>query len=432
MKTTKKIIAIILCIATIMSLAATSAFAADKTVEWMINSHTDYSYGRDYSYGGKVTVGENTIVPVKGDSGFAEYFYYSFEVEKAGYYSFITAQIKGNYFSGGSVAEASETGTVYDNMPIFFIDSEKYKDDIAYVYYLEEKEYYVRVELWYGDDYEIDPNSKGILDIEYYAESITDVQIDENSTKNLIYGDDIDLGALKDGRSIGTQFAYSVTFSNGKVHTTDCTYTFFKFKNEPVSGENEITLIFPGFEKDITVTAYNIEELVESVTVSNLNEACIVYKDYMGMIHEPDVANKPAVFTIKYVGGKTEEITVDDSGDFVSLWGFRTYHLSRNYIESPDGDYTFSVELAKHDFINKPCEIKEYSVSENAAVLKDNISTSLARLVRFTINALGNSVDFRNSLEDRLLYFGQSFTFIKSMGTVVFNQLKAFADYYKS
>ncbi len=429
MKKGKKLIAVILCIATLMSLAVTSAFAANDSVDWVFNPDTDYRLIETYHYAGEISVGENIVSPIIVDGNYVENGYYILDVDKPGYYAVTTVQKSGDFLSGGYVAEASDSGTVYDTMSAFFIDSEKYDEETAHVYYLEEKQYFISSDWWY--DEEINGNSKGIIDISYFAEEISEVEIIEASTQSLIYGDDIDTYALENGKRVGTQFGYTVTFSNGKRHEEDYAYTKIRFNNKPVSGENDVTLLFPGYEKDITITAYYIDDLIESVTLSKLERHTVLNKDYSGKVYRTyaSTTDETEIITFELTDGTTKKFELPlGENDYLNVFNdYRSCFFSKDYIDHPDGSYTFEVCIAGKEYISIPCVIKEYNFKENLNALKHNLSDEVSFLISRSNIYFKCAFDFESyTADEQASYFIMGLNSIRYVSDAVLNHLNLF------
>ena len=265
MKTAKKLTALFLCLAMLLSVGVIGAGAIEKgdEIEFTYTDDDGDTFNYIYSYQGTLTEGLNSF-PNNYD-----YEAYSFDAEKAGYYYVVSS------FCSVDIAEKCENNTASGR-----IKQEDWLHDsnsnIGSLFYLpagtsvflinNRAEYY----------------SSSVY-IEYYGEfesfSVPD--------KEVCYLSGYDFGIIETDNNGSTQYEYyfypfalDFHFSNGKTLFSDRDFSeHFYSDSKMVNGENVLIADFVNEKLQIKLDLYEISYFVEKMEFSNIDKY-LNYKEY--------------------------------------------------------------------------------------------------------------------------------------------------------
>ncbi len=433
-KTLKSIICSILAI--MLALGSITAFAADADgiITWVHELSDETFYCQ---YAGNLKLGENKLdnlvaegeditleCPDKEEVTFD--ICYDFNADKAGYY-FIT--VDGSYdVEFGIVAEKSEGNTAYNTKETERVYSKDDNFEGTLVYLEKGRQLFAEnpfVQLYtYGEYEDITVN------IEYYGEKITDIEIADEYLKNLVIGYDLEQGETRQV----IRFDADIIFSSGKKIGTDKNFECFSDKkiNE---GNNTLTLKYLGFEKKITVEAYGIEKYIKSISQANPEKRLEIKKDYLGQISHADFYDNADTVTVTFTDNSTKNYKFTSSAAIEI--GEREYFIFCNYIDSDsdtyyyDGDISYIIEIAGKTYVKLPCKITENSFTENLAVLKSALSESISSALYYTEDYMQVAFFGKDlSIADRAGCFARGIDFFCSIGSRIVKNVNAFINYY--
>ncbi len=423
MKATKKITAILLCIAMLLGISATSAFALeiDDTVEWSIDG--DYLAGT-FIYGGTLKEGAQDL------EGGRDYdtnsLCYEFAAEKDGYYK-ITVYASEIPWVG--IADSYTSSTASGTLDYLWYGNETETDaerkDFC-LYYLSKGTYLV------GMDFSTENHAACEVRVDYIAESITDVTFDEKVTKDLIISEDV----WEEEELHYFETDYTITFSNGEKLELDYDNSFSLIADldKPwAEGENKLTIVLPGYEKEITATAYEITHFVKDIEIPNIDDYLVSYEWYSGYGYYKFGETEEDVI-VTYTDGtkKTFNYFYDGENDIyntdITLPNGREIHLY-TYQESDEdtGKRIFYAGIAGHRYIEEECEIKKVSFANNLSELGENIE----RYFTWYINDFSwyiESLQYCDSIEEFLTRIGRIFgsDLFRNIG----DEISDFINYY--
>ena len=364
MKTAKKTLAIILCIATLFSLCVTgaSALQTGDTVTWI-----DEYYEEEMTlpYKGFVQEGDTDFEEVAEDY----YCCYEFEATKDGYYKISSPDcVLNSYF-----AETYTDTTAKNYKDNIYIGYES--DDGCYydsrIYYLEKGLHLLVAQFYSGCDFDTD------LTIEYYADTISEVKYDEELLDSVIDGfDDVYVNEYENVITIYSNI--EITFSKSGDETT-ITRGWFEcaYDGEIVKGENNVTLVLPGYEKETTITFYDESDFVESIECANANDyldAIIYYTGYNYGYADLDGLQ----ITVNFTDGTKETVVYDsDSENYVKFPNGKFYWIEAfitvdERVDIGTNKLTLFVSLAwdGKNHVIAECNVTEASFAENFAFFK--------------------------------------------------------------
>lgn len=412
MKRAKKITAILLCIAMLLGIGATSAFALEigDTVEF-----SWYDTTEKLIYKGVLNEGINEIEETNEEY----YTCYTFEVPKDGYYSAtfpadeLTVLFAGD-FSGNKATIADQIFTgFYDEYGVRYFSRYAYLTKGTALLSVEFDEF--------------NPVAT-TLDIEYFAEKITDVNYDKEAVKYL-FEDNDDCYINEDEKIIGIGSDHSIVFSNGK--TIEDEWFECSYENELVTGENTVTMLLPGYEKEITIGLYETSDFVESVEIPNAGnylDAEILYNgQYLNNI---PFDNEKVIVTFKdgtketvtYVGGKDNYVTFPCGKKVLISAG----HTVDDRTEVGTGKYCLYAEVGYTYYKFYECNVKEASFAENFEELRSNISRRINYLKDYCdlyLNQMLKDGDF-------VYWIGRCLGDVSLYTESIFSEISEFINYY--
>ncbi len=363
----KKLLKITAFVIMIVSLFTLSASAQNKTIQW--NDGYDIE---TYSYGGELKLGNNKIAPVGEKNWFDSasfHFnnvYYEFDVEKSGYYSVETV---GELYVTPFVSQDIRDGVVYGDKETMFYDYDGFE------IYLEEGECVFGVNfIIYGCVYPDDIyNCK--LNIEFVAEEITDISVEDEYLEDIILG--YHIATEYDENNIGSVPAKGkVIFNNGKELEFD-QYISVEYPDNIAPGKNKISFVFPNFKKDYTVQIKTVKDYIKAVEIGNPEEVAVVKQLFISdVIYTPDAYFE--LILTKPDGTKiAEEIyysyDLELKGDkYLTIWC--------NHYQKDDGNWYLTVEVGNEEYLSIPCETIPASFGENYILYTDYITESILNI----------------------------------------------------
>lgn len=357
MKKALKTLALIMLTVFLFTLVAS---AQGKTIEW------DYEYGyrEIYNYGGELKLGSNSISPVgKPDwfdlSGFRlDYVYYDFDVEKTGYYNIL---IDSDFAYVPSVSQDIRDGVVYGENERFNLDDE------GFSVYLEEGECIFGIDFFV---YEFsDEDYIGELNIEFIAEEITDIQIEDEYLEDIILGYHID-PEYDENNVFRIPAKGKVIFNNGKERE------FYQdleaeYSDDIAPGENKINFVLNDFKKEYTVQIKTVDDYIEKIEIGNPEEVAVITQTFI-----PDYAYSPDCYIeliiTKPDGTKITENEVYNYYD-IDLKGDKQLEIWFDYYRNDDGKWYFTAESCEKEYLSIPCEIIPASFENNCFIFIEKV-----------------------------------------------------------
>lgn len=344
MKTFKKLIAIILCIAAISGLCVTGASAYTKS-EYEEFIYADGSSGL-FVYAGEVSEGENFIEYT--DEYDSCFFFVRFEASESGNYYFVGS---GNMFFQlqGSDMKETENEICYYSEDSFFT-------------YLEKGTYYI-IDDFYGCSPE--PQDE-YYEIGFLGE-FTGVSYNKDAFKNAVAYADVDFH----NKNI-RHAAPKVNFTESSLDYGLGTL-YLETDKELELGENTVTINILDYEFTETLTIIKATDFIESIEVENIERYTARRRCYDGKIVYDSVY--PEELKVTFTDGTSRIVEGVKEYDFsdtlyysFELSNGRIYHI---YVDVyPNG---FEVNFGGYRYIYQSAEYTEASFRENLAQLGSNI-----------------------------------------------------------
>lgn len=370
MKTAKKLTALLLCIAMLLGMGATNAFAANigDEIKWTVRydyddgDYTEYVY--HYTLEGTLTEGENTIT---GNGDGWDYAAYEFNAAQAGYYwvEDVWCNVAEQYQNGEAKNYADYKEMYYE------IGEEEYT--YGFVYYLPAGTSLFRVETYSGE--ELDMN------IEFLGD-VSEIKFDEKALECLIL--DYDAYYIEEEDTVELEgVEFTATFSNGKTLESGDWYEIFKTNGNIGSGDNTLIYDFLGYETEVTAGIYEITDFVESIELQKYDEHLDAKYYYDGSIEYFDLGDKPEYVTINFTDGTGAIVEFYYGPSYTN----NTFGLPNGkeiyvyaYLDYNDeGEICFVAGIADHNYIEEPCYIESASFSENFDRLTTKIGYYIER-----------------------------------------------------
>ncbi len=403
MKKTLKIFAFIIAI---VSLFALSAFAQDKTIEWV----DDYG-SETYSYGGELKIGNNKVSPTKEPNKFnlnifdGDFVYYEFDVEQSGYYDI--EAVADNYYST-YISQDIRNGVVYGEKEYLLFDENGFK------VYLEEGNCIFGMIFYFDNPGFTDSAYDGELNIEFIAEEITDLQIEDEYLEDLILGYHIDTD-YDEENTCGIPAKGKLVFNNGKEIGFN-EYLSAKYDENIAPGENEITFVLPNYQKSYTVQIKTVEDYIKNIEIGNAEEVAVVKETFVpDIVYSIDPEYFELILTMPDGTKKTE--CIDYYYD-IELKGGKLLTVWCDYYQKDDGNWYLTVELGNKEYLSIPCKKIPASFNENYTLYWEGI-------MEYALIMIGDSS----------LYFADAFDMfsdlsIKERIDCISNAFAAIGDYY--
>ncbi len=342
MKTLKKIIAVIICIAAISGLCVTGAFAYD-TGEKENFVFSDSSVG-DYFYVGEVFEGENSI-EYKEEYDFCKFFA-KFEVKEKGYYS----------ITGGTYSVFELQGSEMKE-----IETEVYSEHAIFACF-EEGTYYFT-----DDFYGSSPEPHDVcISIEFLGE-FTGVSYNKDAFKNAVAYEDVD---------IYNEYLLNadpgINFTEGYLEY-GIGWLGFESEKKLALGENTVTFNILDYEFTETLTIIEATDFIEKIEVENAEQYAVRRCCYDGetvydSVYPEELKITFTDGTTRTVEGKKEDDLSDNLYYSFEHSNGRIYHI---YVDVySDG---FKVMFGGHEYIGIKAEYTEASFKDNCNRLLRNI-----------------------------------------------------------
>ena len=402
MKTAKRITAIFLCFVMLLGVSITSASALEigDTVEftYIAEGPGGYDYTETWIYAGMAKEGINTI---QNDDPVIT-LCYEFNVENSGYYA-----VTYRYYDDINVffTESYENGKAMNSADLIIND---YEDEFgtsyfSRIYYLEAGVHLIGVTN--NSDYEQS------FKIEYFADSITDVKFEDEKDKYLL--EDYDDPYIYDN-NVCFSANHKIEFSNSK--TVEFDWVQCIFESDLVKGENTVSMVLPGFEKEITIYYYETSDFIESVELSNVEEYLDATEYYDGDFKCLNRYSNEQV-KINYKDGTSQTIDYDYYSDnYITLpiekkVHFGVYYSVDERTDIGTGKFMLYCSIGYTHYFEKECNVKNASFKENSDRLKSQInkyfnwidfdwyiskflSTGNAEYLKYLTESIGRNVSY--------------------------------------
>lgn len=364
MKKAKSILAAALAvIMAVCMIPSAAALEIGDTVIWTFD-HIDET---EYTYAGNLFA-TNTI-------GYSEDGQvYSYFPSESGYYS---VKLEYGYFFAAETFSFDE-GKAHEYRE--YIESSS-KDEKVY-YFEKDEAVAIGVSDCIGDSF---------LKIEYYGAEITDLLMANNALDNLI----IDCDIPDDSAEFSLFEGATVVFDTGKtvkLETVDFEIADGSFVKE---GENEVNAVIPGKKFARTMTAYDADEFVKDVTLTNSSEYTYIYEDFKGFYRGMEIIGE--YINVEFTNG--EGLVCPYNGGFrrADFSNGRSYYVFaryNNYEKTLEVGFSSEVNATGwHDncyVVNSyECEVIEKDFDYNLAKLNE-YNTDLANQILWHIGSISN------------------------------------------
>ncbi len=358
----KKLFAVSLCIAMVFCTFFTNAFAYEigDVVTWGVTDDEGYVHKAEFDYAGKIKEGVNEIVGFNGEEAYYG-LAYEFTAEKSGFYT--VSYSEDDLWCGVSKICENNAPKDYSDYAYTYTDNE-----IEKVMYLSEGTSFFAVDCY----------NNGELSVEYFAESMTDIQYAEDEFKDLIIGYDV---YPENGKFVHSFEDCTLTFSNGEtVEITEDNPLFVncEYEGEFTEGENTVVFEILNTEIEQNINAWEITHYIESIELENVDDYLEVYPEYDGSCsYYPYEGN----IKINYADGtsETKHYSYNDDECYVTLPNGRDYFIdiSHDFIRDED-DGTIEkavlyVSIANHVYFEKECEMVKSDIGTALRTYLNNI-----------------------------------------------------------
>lgn len=391
----KKFMSVILAALVLVS-PMISAFATQtsETIEWYFCMEEEIEYCDPWIYDcmGEITVGENEVGFINEEGSSC----YTFNAENAGYYYVECLEEEIGWFG---FPEEIKNNTAFHEKEAHSISGSDIEKKT--VFKLDAGETFFGVDLY--EEYE--EGETYTVKIEYLGEEITDFTFDEEITNNLIK--DVD---VFDGGYSGFGTDVTVEFSSGKtlffpeewleLYTEDSTWK---------KGENNITIWFMGFGKEVTVTVYELTDFIADVEFTNYDEFKNITTSYNNYLWDTIYGAK-----LDFIFTDGEKVSVDTAVDEIIEINGREHWFYVSYAyESPED---VSIEIAVENCILKTydCNATKSSLSESARALGHDVGSNLRdafyyfRLGIAELFIIRDETEFEDAWLNAVYYFGRA------------------------
>ncbi len=422
MKKALKVTALIIAIISMFTLIAS---AQDKTIEW----NYGYEYSETYSYGGELKIGNNKVAPVSKPKWYetgdfrSEYVYYEFDVEKSGYYSIdILGDLYYTHYMP-AVSQDIRDGVVYGEKEYLFLD------DYRYSVYLEEGDCIFGIDFFIYEPAFPDGDYSGELNIEFIAEKITDVQIDDDYLEDIIFGYHID-PEYDENNTTYIPAKGRIVFENGKEYEFN-QYLDIEYPDDIAPGESKITFVIDDFKKEYTVLIKTVDDYIENIEIDNIEEVAVVTQTFL-----PDVAYSPDVYynliVTKPDGTKITEEDVYYIYD-IQLKGEKSLTIWFDHIQDDDGKWYFVAEAGYKEYLKVPCKSVPASFEQNYILFIGKVAeytfVMIDEFSMYISDAFGLLSGL--SIAERSESFSDAFASIGNCYSEIYNLTEMFVDYVK-
>lgn len=376
--------ALSLILAVIMAFGGmTAAFAAEigDTLKWYF-----YEDLYEYSYQGEITEGTLTISNELGGE-----YYYTFNAEKAGFYSFEYDYWNNDiYFY---TPEKIENGIAYDGLitnTYYDYEAEEYIE----IFYLNAGENIIGADIYYVNGESAD------VEIEFLGETASVAVEDELILEYDVYNN-ADNFVVYD--------ASTAVFSSGK----EIPLNYLESVPETVAleGENTANCIVSGQEVSVTFTACSIDKYVKDVSITNVEKYLTLTQNYYGDYDYDYPFGEKIVVT--FTDDTTKSIVIGEDDEMFTLPNGREYWIYY-YYDTFEREPALVITLGDNILKSYKCTVEEAPVSEKfAAMFEENIenmkdSSYYFRLALAIIFATRDIGDLSYELQDAAYYFSRS------------------------
>ena len=403
MKTAKKLTAILLCIAMLFGIGATSAFALEigDTIVWDVNNTPVDDHSFEVEYAGALSEGYTDIE----DLGALYILAYTFNAEKDGYYVITLGE--------NEYVEAAESfsGKKATNI-LPYVSKEAEAEDGDYIiksflFNFKKGENLLLVE------FDEDNPAGTSIGIEFFGEEITNVVLFDEYFDSLI----LDYDFYSEG-TLDYDTTYNIEFSSGKLFQVIDGYIVFEYDGSLEKGKKTFTADLLGYEIVREGTVYMITDLIESMDTSNLTVQAV--EDYSGYTYNAVEYEK---IIVNFTDGTSANVTDDEK---ITLPTGRTIYMN-SYGSSASPVWYISVAHHKYAAIN--CEVIKNDFGTNAEIFKSEISSILQALsddVSWTTEYMFEA----DSIEEFSERFEILYANIDWRLEMIVNEISTFINYY--
>ena len=421
----KKALKITALIITIISMFTLVASAQGKTIEW----NYGYEYSETYNYGGELKIGNNKVAPVSKPKWYetgdfrSEYVYYEFDVEKSGYYSIdILGDLYYTHYMP-AVSQDIRDGVVCGEKEYLFLD------DYRYSVYLEEGDCIFGIDFFIYEPYFPDGDYSGELSIEFIAEKITDIQIDDEYLEDIIFGYHID-PEYNENNTTYIPAKGKINFENGKEYGFN-QYLDIEYPDDIAPGESKITFVIDDFKKEYTVLIKTVDDYIENIEIDNIEEVAVVTQTFL-----PDIAYSPDVYydliVTKPDGTKITEEEVYYIYD-IQLKGEKILTIWFDHIQDDDGKWYFVAEAGFKEYLKVPCKSVPASFEQNYILFIGKVAeytfVMIDEFSMYISDAFGLLSGL--SIAERFENFSDAFASIGNCYSEIYNLTEMFMNYVK-
>lgn len=377
--------ALSLILAVIMAFGGiTAAFAAEigDTLKWYFDEEL-----YEYSYQGEITEGTLTISNELGGEN-----YYTFNAEKAGFYSFEYDYWNNDiYFY---TPEKIENGIAYNSLVTS--DYSNYEtEEFIDIFYLNVGENIIGADVYYVNGESAD------IEIEFLGETAAIVIEDE-----LV----IDYDAYNYADHYVIYDAAKAVFPSGK----EIPLNYLESVPETVAleGENTSNCIVSGQKVSATFTACSIDKYVKDVSITNVEKYLTLTQNYDGNYDYDYPLGEKIVVT--FTDGTTKEILIGEDDEMFTLPNGREYWIYY-YYDTFVREPALVITLGDNILKSYKCTVEEAPVSEKfAAMFEENInnmknSSYYFRVALASLFTMRDIEDLSYELQRAAYYFGRSF-----------------------
>ena len=342
--------AIAMILALVIACGSLTAFAQTPgDIEWYFSEDSEPWI---YSYAGEIEAGgEATLPPVTTE----EYLYLTMDVEEEGYYKI---EVDSDCWHG---IQEIENGVCK-----FTIDSMMQDYNLPTVYYLEAGEYIIGFDLYEEKAVKVSTESLGdIVALEFDRSELEDRIMYYNIFEGL------------DGSYLIGMDSIAVEFGCGEKIAMNWASLSVYTDKELVKGENAVEIGLYGaiYREDATISLIDINDLIASVEVSNLDYYTNLTCYYNGDVYAPFMEEETV--TITYTDGTTETLTDFSGWADLEKYGYPV----EVFYNDESGEWELFVIVAGQIMVQKECTLTYASASENLVVYRESVVDNLSELV---------------------------------------------------
>lgn len=409
----KKFLSFILAAIILACPLCSFATNAAETMDWYF---CDEEYLNEcepwiYTFGGETALGENEIT----FDGVNFCTYFTFNAEASGYYYVECNDAEIDWLG---FPESVKNGSAYREATSCYISEDDINKD--FIFRLDAGETYLGVDFLYFAD----PEDKYNISIEYIGEEITDINFEDGTFENLILYYD-----LYDGDISEISADFEVIFSSGKSVELKEKYIYLHTENyEWVKGENNATVSFMDFEKEVVVTAFEISDFIADVNFTNYDDYKNIKREFSDYYYSDDIYGAKLIFTL--ASGEMVEIntgydeTIEINGR--DYWLYVFY----NHINSEETEIV--VYVGGYAIKTYECNTEKSTLAEGARLLGSRVGENIKNAsynLRLAISEIFTVYDenyFEEAIQDSIYYFENA---VINLSDIVF-LFDLFFDFY--